>query len=82
MANELGMNHMTVSAIYMVLQLIISVGFVMLPDTLLAHWAYFFVVFIILCIMYVTFMKKYYHLHEEYLASLKIESPLSESKLD
>ena len=71
MANELGMSHMTVSAIYMALQLIISVGFVMLPDTLLAHWAYFFVVFIILCIMYVTFMKKYYHLHEEYLASLK-----------
>ena len=71
MANELGMNHMTVSAIYMALQLIISVGFVMLPDTLLAHWAYFFVIFIILCIMYVTFMKKYYHLHEEYLASLK-----------
>ena len=71
MANELGMNHMTVSAIYMALQLIISVGFVMLPDTLLAHWTYFFVVFIILCIMYVTFMKKYYHLHEEYLVSLK-----------
>ena len=71
MANEMHMSHVTVSTIYMVLQLSISIGFVMIPDTLYAHWIYFIAVFITLCVMYVAFMKKYYHLHEEYLASLK-----------
>ena len=71
MANEMHMSHVTVSTIYMVLQLSISIGFVMIPDTLYAHWIYFIAVFITLCVMYVSFMKKYYHLHEEYLASLK-----------
>ncbi len=72
MANELGMSHVTVSLIYMVMQLVISLGFIYLcPNTVLAHWIYLVVAGIVLALAYVLFMKKYYHLHEEYLASLK-----------
>ena len=72
MANELKMSHPLVSCIYMILQLIISLGFIYLcPNTLLAHWIYFIVASAILILAYIFFMKKYYHLHEEYLRSLK-----------
>ncbi len=71
MANELRINPMVISVGYMTLQLIISFGFILIPNTIFAHWAYFLAVFTILCLMYVAFKKKYYHLHEEYLASLK-----------
>ena len=72
MANELGMSHVVVSLIYMVLQLVISLVMVYLvPNTALAHWIYLIVVGIVLVAAYVLFMKKYYHLHEEYLKSLK-----------
>ena len=72
MANELKMSHVTVSLIYMVMQLVISLGFIYLcPNTVLAHWIYLVVAGIVLAVAYVLFMKKYYHLHEEYLASLK-----------
>lgn len=72
MANELGMSHVTVSLIYMGLQLAISLIMIYLvPNTVLAHWIYLVAVGIVLVAAYVLFMKKYYHLHEEYLASLK-----------
>ncbi len=72
MANELGMSHVTVSLIYMVMQLAISLIMIYLvPNTVLAHWVYLVVVAILLIAAYVLFMKKYYHLHEEYLQSLK-----------
>lgn len=72
MANELGMSHVAVSLIYMAIQLVISLGFMYLcPDTVLAHWIYLICAGCILVAAYVLFMKKYYHLHEEYLASLK-----------
>ena len=72
MANELGMSHVVVSLIYMALQLVISLGFIYLcPNTVLAHWIYLIVAAVVLIAAYVAFMKKYYHLHEEYLASLK-----------
>ena len=72
MANELGMSHILVSLIYMLLQLAISLGFVFLcPDTILAHWLYLICTGVLLVAAYVLFMKKYYHLHEEYLESLK-----------
>jgi len=71
-ANELGMSHVTVSLIYMVLQLVISLVMIYLvPNTVLAHWVYLIVVAVLLIAAYVLFMKKYYHLHEEYLESLK-----------
>jgi len=72
MANELGMSHVTVSFLYMVMQLVISLGFIYLcPNTVLAHWIYLVVAGIVLAVAYVLFKMKYYHLHEEYLASLK-----------
>ena len=72
MANELKMSHVVVSCIYMVLQLAISLGFIYLcPNTILAHWIYLVGAGAVLAIAYVLFKMKYYHLHEEYLASLK-----------
>ena len=72
MANELGMSHVAVSLLYMGLQLVISLVMVyLIPNTVLAHWIYLVVVLVLLMVAYVLFMKKYYHLHEEYLASLK-----------
>ena len=72
MANELKMSHVTVSLIYMALQLVVSLGMIFLvPDTPWAHWAYLGVTLVILAVAYVLFKKKYYHLHEAYLASLK-----------
>lgn len=71
MANELKMNHVTVSLIYMAIQLVISLVMVFLiPDTVAAHWIYLIVVSIVLVGAYLVFIKKYYHLHEEYLKSL------------
>ena len=72
MANELKMSHVVVSLIYMGLQLAISLGFIYwCPDTIVAHWVYLIAMAVVLGIAYVLFMIKYYHLHEEYLASLK-----------
>lgn len=72
MANELKMSHVVVSILYMVLQLVVSLGFIYLcPNTILAHWIYLVAAGIIMAVAYVLFKKKYYHLHEEYLQSLK-----------
>ena len=72
MANELKMSHVTVSLIYMGLQLAVSLGYMyLIPNTIVAHWIYLVVAALILAIAYVLFKMKYYHLHEEYLASLK-----------
>lgn len=66
MANELGMSHVTVSLIYMALQLAISMVMVyIVPNTVLAHWIYLMVVLVLLVGAYILFMKKYYHLHKE-----------------
>lgn len=67
MANELVIPHVVVSAIYMVVQLLISAGLIWLPVN---HYVYAVVVLLVLVVIYVVFMKKYYHLHEEYLASV------------
>ena len=72
MANELGWSHVAVSLLYMGMQLVVSLGFIYLcPNTMLAHWIYLIGAAAILAISYILFMKKYYHLHEEYLVSLK-----------
>ena len=72
MANELKMSHITVSLIYACLQLAISLGFIyLIPNNILAHWTYLLSSIVVLSVAYVLFKKKYYHLHEEYLASLK-----------
>ena len=71
MANELGMEHTVVSTIYTVLQLVIAAGMILIPNTLVWHWGYLIGVALVLAIAYILFMRKYYHLHEAYLASLK-----------
>ena len=71
MANELKIGHVKVTSLYMVMQLAVSLGFIYLcPDTVLCHWMYLIGALAVLAVAYVLFMKKYYHLHEEYLASL------------
>ena len=53
------------------MQFAISLGFIYLcPSTTVAHWIYLVSTIIILAVVYILFKKKYYHLHEEYLASL------------
>lgn len=71
MANELKIGHIKVSLLFMAIQLIISLAYIFLiPDTLVAHFCYLAIVLVLLSIAYIVFMKKYYHLHEEYLSSL------------
>ena len=72
MANELKMSHVIVSLIYMGLQLVVSLGFIyLIPNTIVAHWIYLVIAALVLAVAYVLFKMKYYHLHVEYLASLK-----------
>ena len=71
MANELRIGHVKVASFYALLQLAVSLGFVFVcPDSVACHWLYFLGTLAVLAAAYVAFMKKYYHLHEEYLASL------------
>ena len=79
MANELGMEHTVVSAIYTVLQLAISVVMLLIPNTPAWHWGYFICICILLACGYLLFMRKYYHLHEEYLDSLQVKSEFTGS---
>ena len=72
MCNELKIGHVKISLLYMVLQLAVSLGFIyLIPNTPAAHWIYFISMCVVFAIAYVLFKMKYYHLHEEYLASLK-----------
>lgn len=74
MANELKIGHVKVTLLYMAMQLAVSLGFIYLcPNTALCHWMYFVGALAVLAIAYVLFMKKYYHLHEEYLRMLNVE---------
>ena len=75
MANELKIGHVKVSLLYMIMQLLVSLGFIYVcPDTVLAHWMYLLGAVVVLGVSYVLFKKKYYHLHEAYLRQLKIKS--------
>ena len=72
MANELKIGHVKVTLLYMIMQLIVSLGFIYLsPHTILAHWMYMLGSVVVLSVAYVLFKKKYYHLHEEYLRTLQ-----------
>ena len=74
LANELKIGHVKVTLLYMAMQLVVSLGFIYLcPNTVLCHWLYFVGALAVLAIAYVLFMKKYYHLHEEYLRMLNVE---------
>ena len=72
MCNELKIGHVKISLLYMVLQLAVSLGFIyLIPNTTAAHWIYFICMCVVFALAYILFKMKYYHLHEEYLASLK-----------
>ena len=72
MANELKIGHVKVTLLYMMMQLAVSLGFVYLcPNNIICHWLYLTGALAVLAIAYVLFMKKYYHLHEEYLERVK-----------
>ena len=74
MANELKMSHVIVSLIYMGLQLVVSlIAIYVIPDTVVAHWIYLVCSAVVMAVAYVMFKMKYYHLHEEYLRSLKAD---------
>lgn len=68
MANELKIPHEIVSLSYMAIQLIVSLGLIYISRW---HWVYAIVAIVVLCAAYLLFMKRYYHLHEEYLNSLR-----------
>ncbi len=71
LANELSVPHIGVSVIYMCIQLFISsVMIFVIPDTFLSHWLYMCGTILVLSLLYIFFMKKYYHFHSEYLESL------------
>lgn len=80
MANELRIGHVKVASFYALLQLAVSLGFIYLCPMLSTatelslvawHWIYLVVALVVLAVAYLLFMRKFYHLHEEYLASLK-----------
>ena len=71
MANELKIPHTTVSSLYMAIQLLISAGLIYLP---INHYIYLGMVIIVLAVAYLLFMRKNYHLHEEYLKSKALQS--------
>lgn len=66
MANELHLPHVCVSLLYMAIQMLVSVGLVFLP---INKWLYAVSALLLLVMAYLLFMKKYYHLHVEYLKS-------------
>ena len=74
MANELKIPQVVVSSFYSILQLVISlIAIYVIPDNLVAHWIYLVGLLVVLSLSYFLFMKKYYHLHEDYLRSLHTE---------
>lgn len=65
MANELKISHTDVASIYMAVQALVCMIYLLLPSVWTAFW-----LVLLLSVVYVLFMRKYYHLHAEYLASV------------
>lgn len=64
LANELRVPHTVVSLLYMSLQGLVSAGLMWLP---VDRRVYSVTVLAMLCMAYIGFMRRHYHLHEEYL---------------
>lgn len=60
MANELKMPHLLVSGLYMTLQAVCCIWYIVFPS-----YPTLFMQMVLLCSAYLLFMKKYYHLHEK-----------------
>lgn len=80
MSNKLKMSHPVVALIYLGAQLVVSLGFVFVCPLaseafgiglVACHWIYLVAALVVLAVVYLLFMKKYYHLHEEYLKGLR-----------
>ena len=72
MVNEFEMNYVTMALIYLFIQHVISLVMVcFISDTAGIRWFYFADGVVVLTIVYIAFMKKYYHLHEEFLICYK-----------
>lgn len=69
MANELQIPHVLVSAFYAGLQLLVSLGMVLLPVN---HWGYAGAVVTGLSVCYILFMRRFYPLHETYLKTQRL----------
>lgn len=70
MANELKIPHTIVASFYAVSQLAVSLGLILSEQ----HWLYFLTICVALIVVYLVFMKQYYHLHAEYLQKVKHEN--------
>ncbi len=64
MANELKIPHIIVALMYLVMQVIVSFGLIVIP---INHWLYFIIVIALLSGIYILFIKKYYSLHQDYI---------------
>ena len=62
MANELKISHIAVSAVYMFVQTLVVIGFIIVHPYGCGYW-YLLAVVLLLCVIYVVFMKKFFHLH-------------------
>ena len=69
MANELKIEHTDVALIYMAVQAVVCAVYLLLPSVWTAFW-----LVLALSVVYVLFMKKFYHLHEETLAKKAVSS--------
>ena len=69
MANELKIEHTDVALIYMAVQAVVCAVYLLLPSVWTAFW-----LVLALSVVYVLFMRKYYHLHEETLAKKALNS--------
>ena len=65
MANELKISHTDVASIYMAVQALVCMIYLLVPSVWTAFW-----LVLALSVVYILFMRKYYHLHAEYLASI------------
>lgn len=72
LANELKISPLKISGLYMTLQLVINMVMIyVIPDTFIAHVCYLVGILVVLSVAYILFMRKYYHLHAEYLKTLE-----------
>jgi UDP-N-acetylmuramyl pentapeptide phosphotransferase/UDP-N-acetylglucosamine-1-phosphate transferase len=60
LANELKIPHLYVSGLYMLVQLIINIGFMLVTS----KYLYFSIVIILFSVLYLVIKKNYYHLHK------------------
>lgn len=62
LANELKWKHTLVSSLYMAVQLVINIGFISVGIS--NHWMYLLITLIVLGLIYILFIKRYFKLHQ------------------